>query len=40
MRVVVSNEEFQMGLDDYYEARGWNIDGIPTVRKINELNLN
>jgi aldehyde:ferredoxin oxidoreductase len=36
---VVSDEEFQVGLDDYYEARGWNIEGVPTVEKLNELNL-
>jgi len=36
---VVSNEEFQVGLDDYYEARGWTMDGIPTGEKLNELNL-
>ena len=35
---VVSDEEFQVGLDDYYEARGWTMDGIPTVEKLNELN--
>jgi aldehyde:ferredoxin oxidoreductase len=37
--VVVSDEEFQLGLDDYYAARGWTSDGIPTVEKLNELNL-
>ncbi len=36
---VVSDEEFQVGLDDYYEARGWTMEGIPTVEKLNELNL-
>ena len=36
---VVSDGEFQVGLDDYYEARGWTMDGIPTVEKLNELNL-
>jgi aldehyde:ferredoxin oxidoreductase len=37
--MVVSDEELQLGLDDYYAARGWNSDGIPTVEKLNELNL-
>ena len=37
--VVVSEEEFQMGLDDYYTARGWTIDGIPTVEKLEEVGL-
>ncbi len=36
---VVSEEEFQMGLDDYYTARGWTIDGVPKVGKLNELGL-
>jgi len=36
---VVNEEEFQLGLDDYYEARGWTKDGIPTVEKLNELGL-
>jgi aldehyde:ferredoxin oxidoreductase len=37
--VVVSEEEFQLGLDDYYAARGWTSDGIPTVEKLEELEL-
>lgn len=36
---VVSEEEFQLGLDDYYEARGWTKDGVPTVEKLNALGL-
>jgi aldehyde:ferredoxin oxidoreductase len=36
---VVSVEEFQLGLDDYYEVRGWTKEGIPTVEKLNELGL-
>lgn len=36
---VVSEEEFQLGLDDYYETRGWTMAGVPTVEKLNELNL-
>jgi aldehyde:ferredoxin oxidoreductase len=35
----VSNEEFQLGLDDYYEVRGWTKEGIPTAEKLNELGL-
>jgi aldehyde:ferredoxin oxidoreductase len=37
--MVVSNEEFQIGLDDYYAARGWTSDGLPTVDKLKELDL-
>ncbi|MEM2107748.1 MAG: aldehyde ferredoxin oxidoreductase family protein [Candidatus Bathyarchaeia archaeon] len=36
---VVSEEEFQLGLDDYYETRGWTMDGVPTVEKLNALGL-
>jgi aldehyde:ferredoxin oxidoreductase len=35
----VSDEEFQVGLDDYYAARGWTLDGVPTVEKLEELGL-
>ncbi len=35
----VSDEEHQIGLDDYYEARGWTMEGVPTVEKLEELNL-
>lgn len=36
---VVNKEEFQLGLDDYYEVRGWTKEGIPTIEKLNELGL-
>jgi aldehyde:ferredoxin oxidoreductase len=36
----VNDEEFQLGLDDYYATRGWTSEGIPTVEKLDELNLN
>jgi aldehyde:ferredoxin oxidoreductase len=26
-------------LDDYYAARGWTSDGVPTVEKLEELEL-
>jgi aldehyde:ferredoxin oxidoreductase len=35
----VNNEEFQLGLDDYYGVRGWTKEGIPTAEKLNELGL-
>jgi aldehyde:ferredoxin oxidoreductase len=38
--VCVNDEEFQVGLDDYYAVRGWTSEGIPSVEKLNELNLN
>jgi aldehyde:ferredoxin oxidoreductase len=37
--VAVSEEEFQLGLDDYYTVRGWTANGVPTVEKLNELGL-
>ncbi|NIR86136.1 aldehyde ferredoxin oxidoreductase family protein [Candidatus Bathyarchaeota archaeon] len=35
----VNQKEFDLGLDDYYEARGWTKEGIPTVEKLKELDL-
>ena len=35
----VSDEELQIGLDDYYAVRGWTSDGVPSVEKLNELSL-
>jgi aldehyde:ferredoxin oxidoreductase len=37
--VVVSEEEFQVGLDDYYASRGWSVNGVPTVAKLDEVGL-
>jgi aldehyde:ferredoxin oxidoreductase len=37
---VVSQKEFDIGLDDYYNIRGWTKDGIPTPEKLKELGLN
>jgi aldehyde:ferredoxin oxidoreductase len=37
--VCVNNDEFQIGLDDYYKVRGWTKEGIPTPEKLRELNL-
>jgi len=37
--LVVSDEEHQAGLDEYYAARGWTSDGVPTVEKLEELGL-
>jgi aldehyde:ferredoxin oxidoreductase len=36
----VKKKEFDIGLDDYYEVRGWTKEGIPTVEKLKELGLN
>ncbi len=36
---VVTQEELDLLLDDYYQARGWNVEGIPTKDKLKELGL-
>jgi len=36
---VVSQKEFDIGLDDYYSVRGWTKEGIPTLEKLKELGL-
>ena len=35
----VTQDELDLMLDDYYQARGWNVDGIPTKTKLEELGL-
>jgi aldehyde:ferredoxin oxidoreductase len=35
----VSQEELDLLLDDYYDARGWTEEGIPTVEKLKELGM-
>ena len=35
----VNQKEFDIGLDDYYEIRGWTKEGIPTAEKLKELGL-
>jgi aldehyde:ferredoxin oxidoreductase len=35
----VSQEELDLLLDDYYEARGWTKEGIPTPEKLKQLGL-
>ncbi len=37
--VAINEEEFQLGLDDYYASRGWTADGIPTVERLQQLGL-
>ena len=33
----VSQEELDLLLDDYYESRGWTLEGVPTIAKLKEL---
>jgi aldehyde:ferredoxin oxidoreductase len=35
----VSQEELDLLLDDYYESRGWTLDGVPTTAKLKELGM-
>ena len=35
----VSREELDLLLDDYYMARGWTREGIPTAEKLKELGM-
>jgi aldehyde:ferredoxin oxidoreductase len=36
---VFTQEELDLLLDDYYEARGWTNQGVPTVEKLKELGM-
>jgi aldehyde:ferredoxin oxidoreductase len=36
---LVSQEELDLLLDDYYESRGWNREGVPTPEKLKELGM-
>jgi aldehyde:ferredoxin oxidoreductase len=35
----VTQEELDLLLDDYYMARGWTREGIPTIEKLKELGM-
>jgi aldehyde:ferredoxin oxidoreductase len=35
----VTQEELDLMLDAYYKARGWTNDGVPTIEKLEELDL-
>ena len=36
---IFTAKEFQNSLNEYYNIRGWNIKGIPTKKKLKELDL-
>jgi aldehyde:ferredoxin oxidoreductase len=36
---VVTQEELDLLLDDYYSSRGWTLEGVPTVAKLKELGM-
>jgi len=37
---VLTKEMYEVELDEYYEARGWDKEGLPTPEKIENLGLN
>lgn len=36
---VVTQDELDLLLDDYYQARGWTLEGVPTTAKLKELGM-
>jgi aldehyde:ferredoxin oxidoreductase len=36
---VLTKDMYEVELDEYYEARGWDKEGLPTPKKIENLNL-
>jgi aldehyde:ferredoxin oxidoreductase len=36
---VVTQEELDLLLEDYYESRGWTPDGVPTTEKLGQLGM-
>jgi aldehyde:ferredoxin oxidoreductase len=36
---VVTQDELDLLIDDYYQARGWNIEGVPSKTKLQALGL-
>jgi aldehyde:ferredoxin oxidoreductase len=36
---VVTQKELDLLLDDYYESRGWTLEGFPTTAKLKELGM-
>ena len=35
----VSQDELDLLLDDYYDSRGWTLEGVPTTEKLKELGM-
>ncbi|MDR0373256.1 MAG: aldehyde ferredoxin oxidoreductase C-terminal domain-containing protein, partial [Nitrososphaerota archaeon] len=36
---VITQDELDLLIDDYYQARGWTVEGIPPKTKLHELGL-
>jgi aldehyde:ferredoxin oxidoreductase len=37
---VMDREKFEQMLDEYYQAHGWDTDGVPTPETLEKLGLN
>jgi len=37
--VIISDDELQLGIDDYYTVCGWTADGIPTIDRLKQIGL-
>jgi len=35
----VTHDELDLLLDDYYESRGWTLEGVPTIEKLKEIGM-
>jgi aldehyde:ferredoxin oxidoreductase len=36
---IVTQDELDLMLDDYYEVRGWTFEGVPKTAKLKELGM-
>jgi aldehyde:ferredoxin oxidoreductase len=36
---VVTQDELDLMLDDYYDVRGWTLEGVPKKEKLKELGM-
>jgi aldehyde:ferredoxin oxidoreductase len=36
---IVTQDELDLMLDDYYETRGWTFEGVPKAEKLKELEM-
>jgi aldehyde:ferredoxin oxidoreductase len=36
---VVTQDELDLLLDDYYTSRGWTLEGVPTTKTLKELGM-
>jgi aldehyde:ferredoxin oxidoreductase len=36
---LVTQEELDLLLDDYYQSRGWTVEGVPTTSKLKEIGM-